>query len=91
MKQPKTAKLIIEPLSADEISAVIKSIDSASFSGSRDLALFSLMLDTGLRLSEVTGLKDEDVHIEDQYIKALGKGNKERIVAFGVTCRKPYL
>ena len=44
------------------------------------------MLDTGLRLSETVFLRYEDVHLEDRYVKVLGKGNKERIVAFGAVC-----
>ena len=49
------------------------------------------MLDTGPRLSEVVTLKYEDVHLQDRYIKVLGKGNKERIVAFGATCQRSLI
>ena len=46
------------------------------------------MLDTGMRLSEVANLKESDVHLEERYVKALGKGSKERIVAFGAACQR---
>ena len=46
------------------------------------------MLDTGLRLTEVVPLKCEDVHLDMRYVKVLGKGDKERLVSFGVNCRK---
>ena len=49
------------------------------------------MLDTGLRLSEVVTLKTEDAHLEDRYLKVLGKGNKERIVAFGASCQRALI
>ena len=50
-----------------------------------NLALISL------RLSEVTGLRDRNVHMEDQYVKVMGKGGKGRVVAFGMACRKALL
>ena len=49
------------------------------------------MLDAGLRLSELSTLEESDVHIDDQYAKVMGKGSKERIVAFGVACQKALL
>jgi site-specific recombinase XerD len=49
------------------------------------------MLDTGLRLSEAANLKEDDVHINEHYVKVLGKGSKERIVAFGAACQRALL
>ena len=49
------------------------------------------MLDSGVRLSELTNLKEADVHLEDQWVKVLGKGSKERMVAFGIACQKSLL
>jgi site-specific recombinase XerD len=46
------------------------------------------MLDTGLRLKEVATLRYRDVHLGGRYVRVLGKGDKERIVAFGANCRK---
>ena len=45
------------------------------------------MLDPGVLLSETADLIESDVHIEDRYVKGLGKGNRERIVGFGATCQ----
>ena len=59
--------------------------------GARNTAMFSLMLDTGARLSEVVTLKYDDVHLQERYIKVLGKGNKERIVAFGANCQRSLM
>ena len=42
-----------------------------------------LFLDTGLRSSELLGLQLGDVHLEEQWLKVMGKGQKERIVPFG--------
>ena len=49
------------------------------------------MLDTGLRLTEASELKEVDVHIESQYVKTMGKGSKERLVSFGISCQKNLL
>lgn len=47
----------------------------------RDRALLTLMYATGCRTSEVIGLTLESVHLEERYCRALGKGNKERLVS----------
>ena len=44
------------------------------------------MLDCGLRVSELCGLKVEDAHLDQGYLKVLGKGNKERLVPIGKSC-----
>ena len=87
-KQPKTADLVIEPLSREEIDRIMGTINPRTALGVRNTVLVTIMLDTGLRISEVAGLKDRDVHIEGQYLKAMGKGSKERVVSFGTACRK---
>ena len=79
---------MIEPLTEEEIQRIFASIDPNTVLGARNGAIYSLMLDTGLRISEVASLKEQDVHLDDRYIKVLGKGNKERIVAFGATCQR---
>ena len=76
LKVPKTKDQVIEPLTPDEIRRIFAAINPRTVLGSRNTALLSLMLDTGLRLSEVATLKDLDVHFEDRYVKVLGKGDK---------------
>jgi integrase/recombinase XerC len=50
------------------------------FEGIRDRLLLELLYDTGIRLSELVGLKNSDVHLSAGTIKVLGKRNKERII-----------
>ena len=88
MRPPKTVGRVIEPLKEAEINAILGSINTGTVLGARNYALVSLMLDTGLRLSETAGLKVNDVCLEDRYIKVLGKGSKERFVAFGAACQR---
>ena len=91
MRPPKTVGRVIEPLKEAEINAILGSINAATALGARNYALISLMLDTGLRLSETANLKVDDVHLEDRYVKVLGKGSKERFVAFGAACQRSLI
>jgi len=88
VKPPKPRELEIEILTDEEIDQVFASINPNTVLGARNTAIFSLMLDTGLRLTEVVTLKYKDVHLDGHYVKVLGKGDKERIVAFGSNCLK---
>ena len=78
-------------MTQEEVDHLFSAINPNTALGARNTALLSLMLDTGLRLSEVSGLDEDDVHIEERYVKVLGKGSKERIVAFGVACQRALL
>lgn len=91
LRSPKAVEQVIEPLTQEEIGELFSAINPNTALGARNTALLSLMLDTGLRLSEVAYLKEEGVHIEEHYVKVLGKGSKERIVAFGVACQRALL
>ena len=91
MKQPKTAKLIIEPLNPEEVAAIFRAIKSYIHESDRNAAIVSLMLDTGLRIMEVAGLREDDLHLKEQFLKVMGKGGKERIIAFGSATLKALL
>jgi site-specific recombinase XerD len=88
VKLPKVPTKLIEPLSAGEIDSLISAQSPLTSLGSRNLALLVTLLDTGLRLSELCNLRFDDAHIEEGYLKVIGKGNKERVVPFGSTAQK---
>ena len=88
MKVPKVRQKEIEILSDEEIERIFATMNTGTVLGARNKALYSLMLDTGLRLTEVVTLKYGDVHLDKRYVKVLGKGDKERIVAFGINCKR---
>ena len=88
LRPPKVRQKEIEILTDEEIERIFASINPNTAMGGRNTAIYSLMLDTGLRLTEVVTLKFKDVHLDNRYVKVLGKGDKERIVAFGANCRK---
>ena len=91
VKPPKVVQKEIEPLTEEEIDQLFASMNPNTVLGARNTAIYALMLDTGIRLSEAANLKDDDAHLKDRYIKVLGKGNKERIVAFGVACQRSLI
>lgn len=91
VKVPKAVERILEPLSEGEIGMILKVINPNTALGARNLAIISLMLDTGLRRSEVVNLREDDVDLEVQHLKVMGKGSKERFVSFGLVCKRALL
>lgn len=57
----------------------------------RDILLFSLLIKTGMRVSELVNLKIKNINIHDSFIKIVGKGNKERIVPLSGENKKMIL
>ena len=73
---------MVSTLSDEEIRAILNTF-SISPSDARNQTLFMILLDTGLRIGELVNLKMDDVHMDEGYLKVLGKGKKERIVPIG--------
>jgi integrase/recombinase XerD len=70
-------------LSMDEIDALLAAPDVSTTRGLRDRALIEVLYATGLRVSELVGLRLTDVRLDQGYVQCLGKGHKERIVPLG--------
>lgn len=79
-KALKVKKQIQIPFSEEEIAEVLSVIKPDSFKNSRDLAIVTMLYSTGMRRSELIGLKLENVDLEGGLIKVLGKRNKERFI-----------
>ncbi len=82
LKPPKVTRKVVSTLSDEEIRAILN-VFSTSPSDARNQTLFMLLIDTGLRISELVNLKMDDVHMDEGYLKVMGKGKKERIVPIG--------
>ena len=76
---PKREKLLPKFLTLPETDRLINAAGNTHFAA-RDKALFELMYSSGLRRSEVTGLKIRNVDFFNGVVRVLGKGNKERLV-----------
>ncbi len=83
LSRPTAPRKLIEPLTREECSKLLESIDLNAANGTRDIAIVALLLDTGLRCGELVSLRVLDVHLQDQWLKVMGKGQKERMVPFG--------
>ena len=75
---PKPTKRVIPTFTSEHIEKMLASCDLNTDMGFRDYVILLLLLDTGIRLSEISNLRITDVH--DTYIKVFGKGRKEREV-----------
>lgn len=78
-KVPKRLPVVLDEQKMDSLLDAELSFES-SFNGMRDRLILELLYGTGIRLSELVNLTDHDVNLYDQYIKVLGKRNKERII-----------
>lgn len=81
LSSPKLWQMLPEVLSEEEAKALLGAPDRSSKEGARDAAILELLYSSGMRVSELCGLKLKDV--EDTFIKVFGKGSKERLVPIG--------
>lgn len=72
-----------EVLTIEEIDMLIKAVDINTDIGIRNKAILEVLYSTGMRISELTELKLAQIHLNQKYLIALGKGNKERICYLG--------
>ncbi len=91
LKPPKFPQKLIEVLKDEEVTRILACIGSDTSAGCRDIAMIITFLDSGLRLSELTNIQICDAHIDEGYLKAMGKGAKERFVPIGNTAQKVLL
>ena len=82
IKAPKSPKKLPQILSVDQAVRLVD-IKDESFLGVRDHAVLELFYSSGLRLSELTNLNENDINLSDETITVIGKGNKTRILPIG--------
>jgi integrase/recombinase XerD len=83
IESPKTAKTLPEILSLEEVETLLEQPDTQIPQGMRDRAMLEMLYATGMRVSELTQLQVNHVHLEAGYVLVYGKGSKERIVPIG--------
>jgi integrase/recombinase XerD len=76
LQKPKTLKKVVQALTPEQIETVLAACDTETLNGFRDYVMILLLLDTGMRVSELCGLRLSDV--QSRYVKVDGKGQKER-------------
>ncbi len=85
---PKIGRHLPEVLSVPEIEAILNGIDLSKPEGHRNKAIIEVMYGCGLRVSEVVNLRISNLYFRDNYIRIIGKGDKERLVPIGQTAQK---
>ncbi|WP_276894166.1 site-specific tyrosine recombinase XerD [Hallella bergensis] len=80
LESPHLPKHLPEYLTTDEVDMLQDSIDLSTNEGHRNRAIIEVLFSCGLRVSELTNLKLSDLFLEEQFIRVMGKGNKERLV-----------
>lgn len=83
LKPPIVPEVPIPVLAPAEVSRLLGAVDGRSFLDRRDRAILTLLLDTGMRRSEVAGLRIDDIDLQDATAVVLGKGRRPRLVPFG--------
>lgn len=83
-----------ETLNEPTVQKILESIDTGKPLGRRDRAILELLYASGLRVSELTGARLENLSLEEKVIRVTGKGNKTRLVPVGkmaIECLEDYL
>jgi integrase/recombinase XerD len=80
---PRAWALLPRYLSVEEVDRLIAQPDISTARGLRDRALIELLYATGMRVSELLGLRPADVNLDASYLTCTGKGDKQRIVPIG--------
>lgn len=87
VQKQKVRKPVIQTLSMEQVDRLVATCKK-DFYGVRDRAILLVLIDTGLRASELCGIALSDLDWSEQTIRVVGKGDKERIVPFGSAVRQ---
>lgn len=83
LASPRLGRRLPDTLSEETIQSLLTAPDSRRPEGVRDRAIIELLYASGLRISELVGLRVEQLFADEAYVRVLGKGNKERLVPMG--------
>ncbi len=90
-KSIKADKKIPTILSVEEINLILTSIDLGKANGVRNKSIISLLYSCGLRVSELVKLNLTNIYFEDDIIRVIGKGDKERLIPIGLNAKNCLL
>jgi integrase/recombinase XerD len=83
LRPPRAWKALPRYLSVEEVDQLLAQPDVTTPRGLRDRALIELLYATGMRVSELVGLRPPDVNLDASYLTCTGKGEKQRIIPIG--------
>jgi integrase/recombinase XerD len=88
---PKLKRKLPEVLQKEEIDAMILAQDASLPEGERNRAIIEVLYSCGLRVSELVNLQLSNIFWQDEFLRIIGKGNKEGLVPIGQTALKQIL
>lgn len=80
---PKPQRKLPVVLSVEEVGRMISSVDLTDPLGHRNKAILEVMYGCGLRVSEAVSIRVTDIFAGEQFIRVIGKGDKQRLVPIG--------
>lgn len=83
LDSPKFGKGLPHYLHEEEVKRLLEQPDQRSLEGLRDLAMLELLYATGLRVSELVSISLNDINLDRNFVRTMGKGKKERLVPLG--------
>jgi integrase/recombinase XerD len=83
LRPPRAWPSLPKYLSLDEVDRLVAAPDVGTTLGLRDRAMIEILYATGVRVSELVAIRLTDLHLDEQYMTCIGKGNKERLVPIG--------
>jgi integrase/recombinase XerD len=94
IETPRGWKRLPKTLSSADVDSLLNQPDLSAPIGLRDKAMLEMLYATGLRVSELVGLRIPDINLERGFVIVMGKGSKERAVPMGeiaIAAIKQYL
>jgi len=88
LEAPKVSRKLPDTLNIHEINNLIDAIDASKPEGMRNKAIIEMLYGCGLRVTELVELRLSNIYAETEFIKVVGKGNKERLVPIGSVALK---
>ena len=88
INNPKLPKKLPDVLSEKEISLIINAIQASSQFYQRDKAIIEMLYSCGIRVTELCNLEMSNLFIDEDLIRVMGKGNKERLLPLGLRSKK---
>ena len=80
IQSPAFGRHLPDVLALEEIDSMINVIDLSTVEGQRNRAIIETMYSCGLRVSELCSLRLSDLYLDDEFVRVLGKGGKQRLV-----------
>ena len=80
IQSPAFGRHLPDVLALEEIDSMINAIDLSTVEGQRNRAIIETMYSCGLRVSELCSLRLSDLYLDDEFVRVLGKGGKQRLV-----------